>query len=63
MIQLLAAAAIFGGVVWMIAYAIHLLIRREDEPAAALEARDGFTRFVEENYGPRFMPAHGVRQR
>lgn len=63
MIQLLAAAAIFSGVVWMIAYTIHLLLRREVEPADSPEARDGFSRFVEENYGPRFMPAHGVRQR
>lgn len=63
MVPLLIAAGIFGGVVWMIAYAIFLLTRRDAETGVEHEARDGFTRFVEENYGSRFVPAQSLRQR
>lgn len=62
MFQTLIALAIFGGVVWMIAYAIFLLLKRDVRTAVPQEAGDSFTRFVEENYGSRFVPEQSLRR-
>lgn len=62
MFQTLIALAIFGGVVWMIAYAIYLLLRSDVRTTAPHEAADSFTRFVEENYGSRFLPEQSLRR-
>ena len=62
MFSILLAAGIFGGVVWMIAYAIFLLLRAEKSDVTVQEAHDSFRRFVEENYGSRFLPEQSLRR-
>ena len=62
MFSILLALGIFGGVVWMIAYAIFLLLRKEKNDTQSQEAHDSFTRFVEENYGSRFLPEQSLRR-
>jgi hypothetical protein len=52
----LIALSLFAGVVWVIAYAIFLVMRRPPASGVAYQARDTITRFVEENYGSRFVP-------
>ncbi len=61
MLQSLIALGIFGGVVWMITHAIFLLMKG-DAGTMMSESRDGFKRFVEENYGSRFLPEQGLHR-
>ena len=56
MFQLVMVAGLFGAVVWVIAHAIFLLLRNEVNVDTSYQARDTIARFVEENYGSRFVP-------
>ena len=56
MFELLIALGFFGAVVWVIAYAIFLLLRKDVNVDTSSQARDTIARFVEENYGSRFVP-------
>ncbi len=51
----LVALGLFGGVVWVIAHAIFMLMRRDGGPELSQPPRDPITRFVEENYGTHFV--------
>ena len=62
MLELLIALSVFGGVVWMVAYAIFLLMRSDADADTAPEAPDTFSRFVEERYGSRFLPDQDARR-
>ncbi len=55
MFELLMALGLFGGVVWAIAHAIFLLMRNDSNVDVSRQTRDTIARFVEENYGSRFV--------
>ncbi len=55
MIELLVAVGLFGGMVWMIAHAIFLLMHSDADGESSYRACDTVARFVEENYGSRFV--------
>ncbi|MDB5808127.1 MAG: hypothetical protein JWN94_249 [Betaproteobacteria bacterium] len=58
MFEPLIALAVFAGTVWVIAYAILLLLRKDADSSVPRRDEDPITRFVEENYGSHFLP-HG----
>lgn len=55
MFEPLVILGLLGGVVWMIAHAIFLLMRSDAGADVTRRAGDTMARFVEENYGPRFV--------
>jgi hypothetical protein len=58
MYQPLIALAVFGGLVWVIAEAIFMLLRNDGVGDISQQPRDTMTSFVEENYGVRFVSAN-----
>ncbi len=55
MFELLMALGLFGGVVWVIAHAIFLLLHGDRDDDAPPRYRDAIATFVEENYGSHFL--------
>jgi hypothetical protein len=55
MFEPLIALGLFGGLVWVIAHAIFMLVHGERGEELFPEHRDTLAKFVEENYGARFV--------
>ncbi len=55
MFELLIALGLFGGLVWVIALAIFMIMRNERGADTSYQPRDTIASFVEENYGSHFM--------
>jgi hypothetical protein len=53
---------LFGAVVWVIAYAIFLLLHKDVNVDTSSQARDTIARFVEENYGSHFVADDALLQ-
>ncbi|MEO7728807.1 MAG: hypothetical protein ABIS45_16265 [Burkholderiales bacterium] len=58
MFQQLIVLGLFGGMVWMIAQAIFILLRSDRDADLTYRSGDTLARFVEENYGTRFVAAN-----
>ena len=55
MFEPLVVLGLFGGLVWVIAQAIFMLIHGESGAEVSCAAQDTLTTFVEQNYGTRFI--------
>jgi hypothetical protein len=59
----LIALGLFSAIVWVIAYAILLVMRKDGRGSVAHRPQDTIARFVAENYGPRFVPENLLPER
>ena len=55
MFGLLIALGVFGGMVWVVSYAILLVMRVDRDDDTSPQYRDTIATFVRENYGSRFQ--------
>ena len=55
MFEPLIALALFGGVVWVIAQAIFMLMHGDRGAGESFQTHDTLADFVEQNYGTRFV--------
>lgn len=55
MFEPLIVLGLFGGVVWVIAHAIFMLMRNDNGADDSSRSSDTLASFVEENYGTRFV--------
>ena len=62
MFEPLVILGLLGGMVWMIAHAIFLLMRSDTGVEVTRRAGDTMARFVEENYGSRFVAESLVQE-
>lgn len=62
MFEPLIVFGLFGAVVWAIAHAIFLLMRSDTGVEVTRRAGDTMARFVEENYGSRFVAESLVQE-
>ena len=62
MFEPLVILGLLAGIVWMIAQAIFLLMRKEAGADVSRRAGDTMARFVEENYGSRFVAENLVEE-
>lgn len=62
MFEPLVILSLLGGMVWMIAHAIFLLMRNDARADVSRRKGDTMARFVEENYGSRYVAENLVQE-